>query len=564
MQKINIFVSKYFIGIIFLLSFAATWALFVPGYFGASDDVHIAWLYEMDYLVKIGQFPPRFVPDLSFGFGYPLFNFVFPLPYYLGEIFHLVGFNLVDSTKIVFGLTIPLSMIGMYLLGKKFTTPIISLSMAVLYGYAPYRALDLYIRGAFGEIVALVFLPWLVWVVCGILDSGASILHRRRLSYLGAIVLAGFILSHNISAYMFLPWLGILALIFVVFDIKSFRINIINLGIMFGVGLVGSSYFWIPALVESRLMKYDTVFKFIDHFPTLRQLVTPYWGYGASVPGPYDGMSFFLGHSSLIVITVGLAVSFLKWKRINNRLKILIGWCMVMLMWSVFMMNFRSSWVWDSIPLIAQFQFPWRFLILVSFGIPLFLLVLGSSKKASIFAIIMVFITLVLNFGYFRPQDFLDRNDQYYMNKYLVYPRVDPLYLTQSEEYLRLPVATTTRPTRIEPFFFGFDGLVSEEMSVNRLDFGARLETSKAAVLSINKYAFPGWEVYLNDRQVKYDSGNPYGQVSLNVPAGAHKIRVIYRETAFRLFFNIASAVALICSFSGFIYTSLKIRKELK
>jgi hypothetical protein len=176
----------------------------------------------------------------------------------------------------------------------------------------------------------------------------------------------------------------------------------------------------------------------------------------------------------------------------------------------------------------------------------------------------MVFITLVLNFGYFRPQDFLDRNDQYYMNKYLVYPRVDPLYLTQSEEYLRLPVATTTRPTRIEPFFFGFDGLVSEEMSVNRLDFGARLETSKAAVLSINKYAFPGWEVYLNDRQVKYDSGNPYGQVSLNVPAGAHKIRVIYRETAFRLFFNIASAVALICSFSGFIYTSLKIRKELK
>ena len=41
------------------------------------------------------------------------------------------------------------------------------------------------------------------------------------------------------------------------------------------------------------IVRYPSLkpFVFVDHFPTLRQLITPYFGYGASVPGPGDGMS---------------------------------------------------------------------------------------------------------------------------------------------------------------------------------------------------------------------------------------------------------------------------------
>ena len=292
MQKINAFISKYYFWLIVIGSIGAIWALFVPGYFGASDDVHIAWLYQMDYVLKIGQFPPRYVPDLSFGFGYPLFNFVFPLPYYIAEIFYVLGFSLVDSTKIVFGLTIPASMLGMFFLGRRFVDPALALAMAVMYGYAPYRAVDLYIRGAFGEIVALMLLPWLVWSVCGVMDVSQVLWYRIRMVFIGGLMIGLFILSHNISAYMFMPWLAILGVLLLFGTGKYWRLQIGYLGIMFGLGLLASSYFWIPALFESRLMKYDTVFNFIDHFPTIKQLMTPYWGYGASVAGPYDGMSF--------------------------------------------------------------------------------------------------------------------------------------------------------------------------------------------------------------------------------------------------------------------------------
>src|ERR1043166_758561 len=144
MRNIEKYLNKYIGLVIILLSIPAVWALFVPGYYGASDDLHIAWLFEMIRTFNFGQFPPRFVPDLSYQFGYPLFNFVFPFPYYLGEIFHLIGLNLVDSIKTVFLISIPLSMLGMYKLMRQFGSVAISLAAAVLYVYTPYRATDLY------------------------------------------------------------------------------------------------------------------------------------------------------------------------------------------------------------------------------------------------------------------------------------------------------------------------------------------------------------------------------------------------------------------------------------
>ncbi|PIZ58125.1 hypothetical protein COY20_04180, partial [Candidatus Shapirobacteria bacterium CG_4_10_14_0_2_um_filter_40_12] len=85
-----------------LMVIPATIALFKPGFYGASDEMHIAWLQQMDQAIVEGQIPPRYVSDLSFGFGYPLFNFISPLPYYVGEIFHFLGLSFVYSIKMVF------------------------------------------------------------------------------------------------------------------------------------------------------------------------------------------------------------------------------------------------------------------------------------------------------------------------------------------------------------------------------------------------------------------------------------------------------------------------------
>ena len=136
--------------------------------------------------------------------------------------------------------------------------------------------------------------------------------------------------------------------------------------------------------------------------------------------------------------------------------------------------------------------------------------------------------------------------------------------MTQSEEYLRLPVATKMRPNNIKPFFYEFEGRIFEESALNRLNVSAVLEATQSSVLKVNKYAFPGWNVYLNKESVEYFPGDPYGQISVAIPVGTHQITVIYKETWFRSIFNIISMVVIIGLLAGCTYTSLKIRKELE
>jgi len=172
-ENLNYFKKNIlWLGLAGILIIPAVWALLVPGFYGASDDIHIAWLFELHKTLMMGQIPPRFVADLSFGFGYPLFNFVFPLPFYLAEIFHLSGFSLVDSIKALFFITIPISGYFMYLLMRQFTNKDLSLVAAVLYIYTPYRSVDLYVRGAVGEIVSFMFLPLILLSVIKVSKSG--------------------------------------------------------------------------------------------------------------------------------------------------------------------------------------------------------------------------------------------------------------------------------------------------------------------------------------------------------------------------------------------------------
>jgi hypothetical protein len=527
MQKAERFLFKNIFWIILFLSIPAVVALLVPGFYGASDDLHIAWLQQLDATIRTGQFPPRFVPDLSFGFGYPLFNFVFPLPFYIGEIFHLLGLSFVNSVKTVFLLSIPLSAYVMYRFLREHAGEWISLAGAIVYIYTPYRSTDIYIRGAFGEAVAFIFPPLIAWAISKVSKSKDP----KWIGILGLGV-AGLILSHNIMAYMFIPFLIVFA----------FLIGF-NKKILYGFlsGLLISIYFWLPAIVESKLMKYDTVFNFVDHFPTIKQLITPYFGYGASVPGPYDGMSFFLGTVNIALIVT----AFILFKKLN---KISI-WALGMIGISVFMMNFRSTLLWQNLPLVPYFQFPWRFLSLTTFATSILVISLDKFRFSKQIGMIIILAVIAINFSYFKPHDFLGRTDEYYLNRYIPVPIASAEYLKTGEEYLRLPKATEKRPTEISP-----DKNLRSSFEIN---FNA------PKTLDYYKYYFPGWEVKIDGKKIEAYAGKPYGQIEFNVPSGKHKVDIMFKETPFRNALNIISLLSLI--FIGvIIYDSIQENCERK
>ena len=511
MEKIEKFLAKYSFLIIVLLSVPAVRALFVHGFYGASDDLHIGWLFEMDRVVNFGKFPPRFVPDLSFGFGYPLFNFVFPLPFYIGEIFHKLGLTLVDSIKAVFVSSVPLSMYFMYKFLKEHTKSILALAGAVLYVYTPYRATDIYVRGSMGEIVAFVFPPLAAYAISKIAKDKA-----KRWIGLLALSTAGLILSHNIMAYMFIPFLALIAI--------WQRKGIARSAYGFILGVLVSLYFWLPAITESRLMKYDTVFNFVDHFPTLKQLITPYFGYGASVPGPYDGMSFFLGAINIALVV--FAVVFFK------KLNKFSLWALGMIFISIFMMNYRSTFVWNTVPLLPYFQFPWRFLSLTAFATSILVIIFDKVKFGREVGLFIILAAIILNFGNFKPHDFLGRTDEYYINRYIPYPVASAEYLKTGEEYLRLPVSTQVRPDKVSPN--------------PGLDASFTTDYTEETTFNYYKYYFPGWVAKLDGKEVAIKAGNPYGQITFTIPPGQHAVEIAFKETLFRKVLDIVSLGALL------------------
>src|SRR3989338_6804283 len=182
------------------LSFVTILPLIANGFFPMHDDTQPARLYEMAQALADGQFPVRWVRDLGYGYGYPLFNFYAPFPYYIGALFNLLGLGAISSAKIMMGIGMVLSGITMYILVKKITSRVDAAIVAsCAYLLAPYHASLLYVRGAIGEMYAYAFVPLalLGWLL---------ILRKRNMQ---GIITASFGLflvftSHTVSVLIIL------------------------------------------------------------------------------------------------------------------------------------------------------------------------------------------------------------------------------------------------------------------------------------------------------------------------------------------------------------------------
>lgn len=529
-NKIVKFFNKNSWLLFLILSLPAVRYLFIKGFFGVSDDLHVGWLFEMSRAVRTLQFPPRYVPDLSFGFGYPLFTFVYPLPFYIAEIFNFVGFSLVDSLKLVFGLSIPVSMHFMYKFLRVYMPKSLSLAGAILYVYTPYRAVELFVRGSVGEIVAFVFFPLILYSVV----KGKYILL--------ALSTAALIMSHNILSYMFFPFVVLL----IILQRKNFLANLKGLFL----GLLASIYFWFPAIFESKLFKYSTVFNFYDHFPTLKQLITPYFGYGASVAGPYDTMSFYLGITGIVVVVLGVLSLLFKFKKIKTDDKTILVWATLVYGLSIFMMNYRSAFLWENLPFLPYFQFPWRFLALITLVSPIFLVgiysfIKNKDKKLLVgVSFLVALFALISNFNYFKYSEFLGREDKYYINRYIPLGSASAEYNQTGEEYLRLPKDNIKRPEKVYPRAYTDFNADIEVEEINALDAKITTSSDNDFLLNYNKYYYPGWRVLIDGQKVNIIPGKPFGQISFMVPEGKHQVLVEYKESQTRLIFDIISLIA--------------------
>jgi hypothetical protein len=276
-----------------------------------------------------------------------------------------------------------------------------------------------------------------------------------------------------------------------------------------------------------------------DHFPFLKQLIIPSWGYGSSVWGVGDEISFQVGIVNLVVIafTIVLLIKQRKSKNINFRISLL---SLLFFFATVFMMNIRSLFIWNLIPFTNFIQFPWRLLSLTTFFTAFLAgFVVNSLRQKKLSTILLVSTSILLVFSYFRPSKTTFKTDDEYLKLFFSNPQY-------SEDYLQLPNWTSRKPAAVPTSRFFAINADIEETEISKIHWRAEIVAHEETEVYANVLAFPGWAVDVDGEAVVTYPGEPYGQLIFEIGKGTHQVELNWEETKLRLLADLISLGSLL------------------
>ncbi|MDH7486250.1 MAG: hypothetical protein QHJ81_08215 [Anaerolineae bacterium] len=569
-----------------------------PGYFwGAHDARHdVYFLFEYDRSVQDGIWFPRWSPDFTFGYGYPFFIIYGPLASFVGELLHhFLGLGWTAAVEVVFALSIIASALAMYGFVRSWLGRAAGLVAAVAYVYVPYHLVNLYVRAALAESVAMVFLPLVLW-------GARSAVRRPRLSSVVGLALAyaGLMVTNNLVTLIFTPVMAAYLLLLALAELNDdqplrelsrqsilpllanmTRIALpVVLALLLGFGL--SAAFALPALSEARFVNqeqwYGGYYDPFAHFVYPHQLFSPAWGFGISQPGPDDiaegALSYQLGIVPVALAVVSLLVA-ARTRRAAVRRELVFFQALAVAL--ILLTLPISAWAWRHLPLIGYAQFPWRYLMLVT--IPLSVLA-GSvahsipqsairNPQSLLPALVLAALLILGSSPYLRvevreptPEQgpvsyaalmrFQRTSDEMTGVTAWVDPERRPHWSAMAENYVQgRPVTTKVDYSKVPQ---------NETLAVHSLELGSAHEKvwfhagdDRQRIL-FNRFWFPGWRAWLLDGEngrpvrelpVEREEG-PLARIVVPLPQGEGYLLLRFEDTPVRRLGKAITGVSLL------------------
>ena len=499
---------------------------------------HVARIANFYLSLSEGHIVPRWAGNLNWGYGHPILMFLYPLPSYMASLFHLVGFSFVDATKLVFAVAYIASIFAMYLWGRAQFGNISGFIGALLYGFAPYRFVDLYVRGAIGEHVAFIWPPVIFF---GLLQLARN---KRFAGVIIAVAMAGLILSHNAISLMVLPLIALYGLYLYFFEAKT-RFQFMVHGSWFiSLGFLLSSFFWMPAFFEGKYTLRDIVTKggLHDRFVSPFQFIYTSWNYGGG-----NQLDKSIGLAQWLSVIASL---YLFWKTRRKEIRWFVGTCLVVFLSSLILMTAPSEIIWQNIALLQKFQFPWRLLtasVIVTAAIAAACSSLFKKKLLHYIAGGIVFITLLSTFPMWKAKEYQVKPERFYTDIYESTTDTgesSPIWSVRFME--RRPAA----PIEV------IDGQVTitslgRSTTLHRYEIAA----SKKTRIVENTLYFPGWKIYVDgvETLVEFQDPNYRGLMTFWVEEGTHMVEAVFGETKLRRTSNALSIIGIILLVGGII-----------
>lgn len=541
--------KKYLILIpLFILGLIPLLALFHSGLPITHDGQdHVARIANFYQNLPDGNIIPRWAPNLNWGYGHPILEFLYPLPSYIASLFHFLGFSLVDSTKIVFGLGMFLSLIFMYMWLSSFLKEAPAILGAVLYTYAPYRFVDLYVRGDIGENLAFAFMPLTLFFIYKLYKT-----QNFKYSVFGSISLAFLILSHNAISLMLLPFI-LFYIFYFIWQSKFNKYFIFNTLCLMFLGFGLSAFFWIPGLLEAKytLRNIVTAGSYIDRFVSLKALLYGAWTYGIS--GQFTVQLGIINWFSLLVSP--LVIFLLLKKRDRNYLLVLV--LLIHILVGISLMLPVSNFIWSKVILLQNLQFPWRFLAIIVFTTA----VLGAFFVATIaqkfqfwLSVFLIVLIVFLSKDYIKPKGYSYKPESFYTGVYKGTTDTGesaPIWSVRFME--KIPAANLQI----------VDGYANiENLKRTSTYHKYHVNVNKKTIFRENTLYFPGWEILANGAPVNIQFHLPHynGVMMFTLGKGDYTIETVYKETKLRAIADAISMVVLFNIVGFFVFKFVKVK----
>lgn len=555
---------------------ALLWPMLQRGYpITHSTHFNLSWAFQYQRQFFGGQFYPRWLEYSNFGYGNPTFAFYPPLCMVAPLPFRLLGLDMPGSLVASMGLAMAVFGLGLYVLLRQVLPWALALGLALLSMAGPYWLVDIYQRGAIGEVWAIAILPWIFW---------ASLQTICRPQSIGPVAVLA--LSYGLLTLSHLPTLLVFTLIWLPLpwvlggrDPFWPRVGRCYLG--FGLGLGWAAFYLLPAFWDQRHVQVDFVNFAEEYTPHHRLMLsglmqlqprwTEHW-FESNLVGYWVWMAAVLVGAGLLV--------FLEWlaRRTEGTLllqgsgadefplaKATLLYSLGASLVALLMMTDLLAGLYEWVLPLRRIQFSWRWMAVTAVTVPWLLgslagwgwghkrlqllllvgigLAMGvqtwqglqlMSKAGFDLQLVQTFQELAAAKQF--PHEPQERPGIAFLHLHWRFP--DGLALVDALEYRPRQATLPMPPPQVDPLL-QWQGEVEDPAALLQVEewrygyrrFRAVNPTSQEQSVALRMFYYPAWRLQIDGR-FRAAEPNGVGLLQVRIPPGEHRVEVRYLGTA--------------------------------
>jgi len=551
-MKNNFFIILF----LFIISLGLVFDLFInigqPVTFdGPTHITNIAMFYKS---LKEGIFPVSWTDGFA-NYGMPLGLMAQQTTSYLGAFLNFLFKDPLFSYNLVLLIGAFFSNLTFYLFLREYFSIPLALAATFIFNLAPYRIINIYIRGALPEFFASIFLPLILLAVKRFIERG-QFFYFFLISFSYGLL----ILTHPFMIIIYSFPIIIFTFFNLLLDKENFKANLIYLFFAFLLGIFLSFYFIFPLSAELKYFYYGQAKNHFNqgHFLSWENFFNPFWFYFYKGDIGPRGHFMKTGVVEMFFIIIFWFLFILK-NKFNKEKMPLAKLVFHSSFIYIFLLVPASNFLYQTFAFLGNIQHPWRMLSGFIFLPPIALCFLVEElffKKKTLKSYYRLPIYFLLIFvAFFRIPQLYGKNyklipqKEYFFTKENLHGVIlNTIWTGKSEDY---PVKKIKGEI--------VEGKGKLEVVRIRNNFREYFLLAQTPVRLVDyTFYFPGWQVYVNGQKVpiEFQDPNYRGVITYKVSSGKHKILVKFEETKVRILGKFVSLFSIICLI--FLYVKRK------